>query len=69
MSKRLTLSLLLLATALLVPSTGFAGRSGGVEKACYYDCQSCGYRKVRLCTLCNGVASCGSCVSGTACAV
>lgn len=69
MSKRLTLSLVLVAVSLLIPSAGFAGRGGAVEKYCSYHCQSCGAGKVQTCSLCDGKWSCGSCFTGTICPV
>ena len=69
MTKRLTLALMLLAVAFLVPSTGFAGRPETTEKSCSYWCQKCGFNRVQTCSLCNGVSSCDPCHTGTICAV
>ncbi|HSF38593.1 MAG TPA: hypothetical protein VLT87_02300 [Thermoanaerobaculia bacterium] len=44
------------------------GQPAPVQKACTYDCQRCGTGKVKLCSLCNGVASCEPCHTGTTCA-
>jgi hypothetical protein len=69
MTKRLTLSLLLVGLAFLIPSTGFAGRPGSVEKYCTYWCQKCGTNRVQTCSSCDGVSSCDPCHTGTICAV
>lgn len=66
--KRLMLSLVLVAVALLIPASGFAGKPA-VEKSCSYHCQSCGAGRVQTCSLCGNVWSCGSCYAGTICIV
>lgn len=38
-----------------------------IAMACASQCRSCGVNKVRLCTVCNGVVSCGACEGGTVC--
>ena len=69
MTKRLTLSLILVAAALLIPSTGFAGRPGTTEKYCTYYCVRCNSTQVQTCSYCGTTWSCGSCFTGSICAV
>ena len=71
MSKRLMLSLVLVAVALLIPSSGFAGKPAAGAKYCSYICQSCGGGKVQTCSWCDNDTQwhCGSCYTGPICMV
>lgn len=71
MSKRVALSFVVVVFALLVTSVAApAADLKGPEplpQACYYQCKKCTATSVKLCSVCNGVVSCGPCQGGTVC--
>jgi hypothetical protein len=71
MSKRVVLSFFVVVLALLVSSAAapaaHLNEPAPLPQACYYQCKKCTATSVKLCSVCNGVVSCGPCQGGTVC--
>jgi hypothetical protein len=47
--------------------TGLDNVPAPLPMSCTSQCMKCGTNKVKLCTTCNGVVTCGPCQTGTTC--